>query len=277
MRDPQRAPTSAHAAFAALGVAFLAVFSWVYLGEQGAEWRRQQAEFRRLERAVKNPHQLAQAARVDGLRQVWLPDLDRVDRCTTCHLGIDDAAFGRAPQPFRVHGGTWLTTHPVERFGCTVCHEGQGQATDYGNAAHSAIPFVARPMRPLETIEASCGACHRSLDPPDAPALSAGRVVFGDGMHQSDGATLHCWRRDGQTLWQLPLPGTLVHLEGAPAVACFPATFCWWTSGAVSVSCTDIFGNPQGKNDGFCFIGRQVYLDLQRCNGIAKSSAPACQ
>ena len=178
MRDPQRAPASALAAFALLGVAFLAVFSWVYLGEQGAEWRRQQAEFRRLERAVKNPHQLAQAARVDGLRQVWLPDLGRVDRCTTCHLGIDDAAYSRAPQPFRAHGGTWLVAHPVERFGCTVCHEGQGQATDYGNAAHSAIPFVARPMRPLETIEASCGACHRSLDTPDAPGLSAGRRLI---------------------------------------------------------------------------------------------------
>ncbi len=129
---------------------------------------------------MKNPHQLAQAASVDGLRQFWLPDLGRVDRCTTCHLGIDDAAFGKAPQPFRTHGGTWLATHPAERFGCTVCHEGQGQATDYQNAAHAAIPFVERPMRPLETIEASCGSCHRSLEPPDAPRLSAGRRLIVD-------------------------------------------------------------------------------------------------
>jgi len=180
MRKPQVAPASAHAAFAVLGVLFLAVFSWVYLGEQGAEWRQQQAKFRRIEASVKNPHQLAQAAGVGGIRQVWLPDLGRVDRCTTCHLGIDDAAYVKAPQPFRTHGGTWLTTHPVERFGCTVCHEGQGQATDYRNAAHRAIPFVERPMRPLETIEASCGSCHGSLETPDAPRLSAGRRLIVD-------------------------------------------------------------------------------------------------
>jgi mono/diheme cytochrome c family protein len=191
VRDPQRAPASAHVAFGLLGVAFLAVFSWVYMGEQGAEWRSQQATFRRMERAVKNPHQLAQAARVNGLRQFWLPDLGRVDRCTTCHLGIDDSAYSGAPQPFRTHGGTWLATHPVERFGCTVCHEGQGQATDYRNAAHTAIPFVERPMRPLETIEASCGSCHRSLETPDAPRLSAGRRLIADsgcvGCHDIPG------------------------------------------------------------------------------------------
>src|SRR5512140_1882054 len=158
MRDPQRAPASALVWFAVLGAAFLAIFSWVYLGEQGVEWRRYQARFREIEKAAKNPHELAQAPAVDGIRQVWLPDLGRVDRCATCHLGIDDAAYRRAPQPFRTHGGTWLTTHPTERFGCTACHDGQGQATDYRNAAHVAIPFVERPLRPLETIEANCGS-----------------------------------------------------------------------------------------------------------------------
>ena len=178
MREPQHAPASAHVAFALLGVAFLAVFSWVYLGEQGAEWRRYQATFRALEAKLENPHQLAQASPVDGPRQIWLPDLQRVDRCTTCHLGIDDAVFSAAPQPFRTHGGTWLTTHPTERYGCTVCHEGQGQATDYRDAAHQPIPFVERPMRPLETIEASCGSCHQSIDTPDAPRLTAGRRLI---------------------------------------------------------------------------------------------------
>jgi mono/diheme cytochrome c family protein len=180
MREPQLAPSSVLAAFALLGVACLAVFSWVYLGEQGAEWRRQQGRFRQLEATVKNPHQLLQAPAVGGIRQVWLPDLGRVDRCTTCHLGVDDADYVAAPQPFRAHRGTWLTTHPVERFGCTVCHEGQGQATDYRDAAHAAIPFVERPMRPLETIEASCGTCHLSLETPDAPRLSAGRRLVAE-------------------------------------------------------------------------------------------------
>lgn len=53
-----------------------------------------------------------------------------------------------------------------------------------------------------------------------SPAIADGKLIFGDGMHQTDGAILHCLRLDGGLpLWQLPLPGTLVHLEGSPTVA----------------------------------------------------------
>jgi mono/diheme cytochrome c family protein len=178
MRDPQLAPPRLHVAFAVLGLGFLAIFSWVFLREQGAEWRANQARFRALQATIKNPHQLAQSAAVTGLRQVWLPDLGRVDRCATCHLGIDDPSFLAAPALFRTHPGTWLTTHPVERFGCTVCHDGQGEATDYLHAAHRPIPSVERAMRPLETIEANCGSCHRALEPPQAPRLAEGRRLI---------------------------------------------------------------------------------------------------
>lgn len=174
------APTRLHVAFACLGVAFLLIFWWVLFHEEAAEWRTTQAQFRRLEATVKNPHQLAEAAGVGGLRQIWLPELGRVDRCGTCHLGIDDPAFANAPQPFQAHSGSWLTTHPSDRFGCTTCHDGQGQATDHDNAAHQPQPFVLRSMRPLETIEANCGTCHRSLDPPDAPRLAEGRRLIVD-------------------------------------------------------------------------------------------------
>jgi outer membrane protein assembly factor BamB len=52
-----------------------------------------------------------------------------------------------------------------------------------------------------------------------APAVVDGLVVFGDGMHQTDGATLYCLRADtGRPVWQYELPGKLVHLEGAPTI-----------------------------------------------------------
>src|SRR5262249_32611549 len=52
-----------------------------------------------------------------------------------------------------------------------------------------------------------------------APAVVDGKLVFGDGMHQTDGAILHCLGAEqGLPLWQLPVPGKLVHLEGAPTV-----------------------------------------------------------
>jgi mono/diheme cytochrome c family protein len=180
MRDPQFASPRLHVTFAALGLAFLAIFSWVFFREQGAEWRSAQARFRELQATLKNPHQLAQSAVAAGLQQVWLPDLGRVDRCTTCHLGVDDPAFAKAPALFRSHPGTWLTTHPVEKYGCTVCHGGQGEATDYSHAAHQPIAGVEHPMRPLETIEANCGACHRSLAPRDAPRLADGRRLVAE-------------------------------------------------------------------------------------------------
>jgi cytochrome c2 len=180
MRDPQLIPPRFHVAFAALGLGFLAIFSWVFFREQGSEWRGAQARFRSYEATVKNPHQLAQSAAANGVHQIWLPDLDRVDRCTTCHLGIDDPAFAAAPALFRSHPGTWLTTHPVERYGCTVCHGGRGEATDYAHAGHRPDQAVEPAMRPLETIEANCGACHRSLEPPDAPLLAEGRGLIRD-------------------------------------------------------------------------------------------------
>ncbi len=53
-----------------------------------------------------------------------------------------------------------------------------------------------------------------------SPAVVEGRIVFGDGMHQTDGATLYCMSADnGAPVWQLPVPGQLVHLEGGPTIA----------------------------------------------------------
>src|SRR5262249_9492269 len=53
-----------------------------------------------------------------------------------------------------------------------------------------------------------------------SPAVFDGKLIFGDGMHQTDGAILHCLRQDnGLPLWQLPVPGDLVHLEGSPTLA----------------------------------------------------------
>jgi outer membrane protein assembly factor BamB len=52
-----------------------------------------------------------------------------------------------------------------------------------------------------------------------SPAVSDGLVVFGDGMHQTDGATLYCIRAEnGRPVWQYPVPGHLVHMEGAPTI-----------------------------------------------------------
>jgi len=53
-----------------------------------------------------------------------------------------------------------------------------------------------------------------------SPAVAGDCIVFGDGMHQDSGGVLHCLHAvSGKPLWQLPLPGDLIHLEGAPVIA----------------------------------------------------------
>ncbi len=56
--------------------------------------------------------------------------IQTVDRCMTCHLGIDRPGFENVPQPFRTHPNreAFFGKHPVSRFGCSGCHQGQGAA-----------------------------------------------------------------------------------------------------------------------------------------------------
>lgn len=71
-----------------------------------------------------------------------------------------------------------------------------------------------------------------------SPAIVDGKLIFGDGMHQTDGAILHGMAMDnGKSLWQLPVPGELVHLEGSPTVVAGKA---YLGGGAAGVLCVDM-------------------------------------
>ncbi len=113
------------------------------------------------------------------LRQSYLKhlDLDRVDRCTSCHVGIDNPAFADAAQPLRAHSGDLLGTHPPDRFGCTICHEGQGRATEK-DAAHGHVPNWTKPLLRGDFVQAACAKCHRGEEIPQAPVLARGRRLM---------------------------------------------------------------------------------------------------
>jgi outer membrane protein assembly factor BamB len=52
-----------------------------------------------------------------------------------------------------------------------------------------------------------------------SPAVLGSAIVFGDGMHQTNGATLYCLDGTaGQPLWRYDVPGDLVHLESSPTI-----------------------------------------------------------
>ncbi len=53
-----------------------------------------------------------------------------------------------------------------------------------------------------------------------SPAVAGDYLLFGDGIHQDSGGVLHCVSAaTSKPLWQLTLPGDLIHLEGTPVVA----------------------------------------------------------
>jgi mono/diheme cytochrome c family protein len=80
-----------------------------------------------------------------------------------------------APHPFRFHPD--LAPHIPSKFGCTICHGGQGLATDRENA-HGQVAFWQEPLLPKDYIRASCGRCHKEGDVPGVPELAQGRRLF---------------------------------------------------------------------------------------------------
>ena len=111
------------------------LFMW---SDRAHDWRFYQMEFSQL---VAEQFGADKAADVPtGLQQIWVADLERADRCTTCHLGVLWKGFEKAEHPYRTHPEAPLKTHPLEKFGCTSCHGGQGWAIDtaaaHGEVAH---------------------------------------------------------------------------------------------------------------------------------------------
>lgn len=126
------------------------------------------------------------------------------------------------PQPFSSHPRLDLyvgsmSPHKMGEFGCTICHEGQGSATEFKWASHTPnTPGEMRrwtrehgwfnnhhwifPMRPERFVESSCLKCHHEMtelepsdrfpDPP-APKLTAGydivRTYGCFGCHEISG------------------------------------------------------------------------------------------
>ncbi len=140
-------------------------------------WKTYQHNYLQLE-AQGEPNAVAKAAVLatpPAIHQVMLTGLQRVDRCTTCHLGVDDPTMANAPEPYRYHAG--LGPHVPSKFGCTICHGGQGLATDKENA-HGKVEFWETPLLTKEYIRASCGRCHKEGEVPGVPELTEGRHLF---------------------------------------------------------------------------------------------------
>ncbi|MDP6179889.1 MAG: cytochrome c, partial [Desulfatiglandales bacterium] len=99
------------------------------------------------------------------IKQIHLPDLDRTDRCTSCHIGIDESRKVSSMEPFTAHPGRgiFFGNHQVSRFGCTSCHRGQGRATSSVEKGHGDVKHWDDPMLRSDNVQASCVLCHEKV------------------------------------------------------------------------------------------------------------------
>src|SRR5712692_9923904 len=144
------------------------------------------------------------------VQQVILPNVvddvnfirvSKMDRCQTCHLAIDKKGYEKYPQPFTTHPdlATYLggsSAHPIDRIGCTVCHEGMGQSVSFRDAAHMPSDEKQKedwekkyhweaphlwdfPMLPVKMTEASCAKCHKQeIYVPKATTLNMAYATY---------------------------------------------------------------------------------------------------
>jgi cytochrome c2 len=153
-----------------LGAVMLIVTGYLFWGDVAPEWRGYQQDFREMV-AKKFGEQRADQIPA-GLQQIWVKDLDRVDRCVTCHQGIEWKGLESAPNPFRSHPPEILKSHPLAQFGCSACHGGQGYATDtqaaHGRVEHWEEPLLGKQLSDLYLVrdkkalmQLNCNLCHR--------------------------------------------------------------------------------------------------------------------
>lgn len=160
--------------FAAVTLLFVAALAISPVKDYFSEWKRYQRGYVRYVQTRSDTKTLL-AGFHPGIDQIWIPQLKVVDRCTTCHIGISDPRMQdpSVPQPFRAHSPI---PHPVNEWGCVICHRGQGVATQVSEAHQTTLGWE-QPILPVRYIQASCGTCHKE-NLPQTPRLNRGRELL---------------------------------------------------------------------------------------------------
>ncbi|MBI2915363.1 MAG: c-type cytochrome [Elusimicrobia bacterium] len=203
------------------------MFLYAVLKDVQREWKDYQKEYKRLEISkIKEKMNRGESKDIlkDLLRsvrrrpleikQILATDLKRVDRCLTCHVGYDgltNASLinGFTEHPFAAPKNKIHDKHPFDKYGCAICHEGQGLATTFVGAGHMpkdeaqksewkkkhkwhVVEFWEQPMKAGPLIYASCNKCHESH--PDVEGMEIvkkGQQIFREsgciGCHQVRG------------------------------------------------------------------------------------------
>lgn len=169
------------------------MFGWSVVRELFPEWAGVQAQYyRRLAEATGDRSKARAPLKV---LQIQLPEMKQVDRCITCHTGISHPAMADQPQPFKTHPDLgipgFLAKHPFDEMGCTVCHHGQGRATEKKHA-HGPVHHWEDPLLPADLTIGTCSTCHGNVTQlKGAERLAKAQQLFEEkgciGCHQLNG------------------------------------------------------------------------------------------
>ena len=172
--------------FAGSAILFL-LLAGAWIGEfRGKEWREYQSSYKKI--LVQQSDSLGGALKSSmerGIFQIELTQFNRIDRCISCHNGLENQQMADVSQPHALHPGSFLSDHPVGKYGCTICHGGQGRALNkveaFGQLPETYWPY---PLLEQPYIQSSCGKCHLSIfnsDKIEEPEEMAGMDIFRRG------------------------------------------------------------------------------------------------
>ncbi len=164
--------------------------------EMTTEWKNYQYDYKDF--LVKNAKDEASRERAEkikiGIRQNYLISLNKADRCLSCHIGVENPLMAKAELPFKQHSGKYLENHPVDKFGCTICHYGQGRATNKKEAhGEGRDTYWDYPIIPTKYIQSACAICHdyQMLKEEGADLVVKGEMLFREkgckGCHKLNG------------------------------------------------------------------------------------------
>lgn len=137
--------------------------AFLFYSESNPEWKTYQLAYQQVLNLQETDASVSIVETAIGIRQDWNPDLQIVDRCRTCHLGVNNSDAPQK-QPFSVHPDIY--PHKFSQLGCTTCHQGDGFATR--------LPDAHKNMVPLNLVEGSCGKCHGTEINQVTPTLAKG-------------------------------------------------------------------------------------------------------
>ncbi len=112
------------------------------------------------------------------IRQLMLPKLNRVDRCVSCHVAMEDPHMAEAANPLMSHPGDFLIEHDMQKVGCTVCHDGQGRAmlSDDAHAVH--FKGWDKPLLKPPFLKSNCLRCHEAEELEILELAKKGKRLF---------------------------------------------------------------------------------------------------